>query len=212
MKLYSFFNSSSSYRVRIALALKGLDYEYVPINIRVGQHRTPTYVALNSSASVPTLVDDETSLGQSLAIVDYLDAKYSQPRLIPLDAVLRAQVLEFSSVIGCDIHPVNNLRVLRYLKEQLGVLDDEKEKWYAHWMREGMDAAERLVSKHEPSPFAFGSEPTIADCWLIPQVANALRMKCSIANCPRLTAIYQHCLSLAAFQSAAPERQPDYVD
>jgi maleylacetoacetate isomerase len=211
MKLYSFFNSSTSNRVRIALALKGLAYDYVPVNIRTLEHRAADYVALNASANVPFLVDGDVALGQSLAIVDYLDSMYSEPRLIPQNAVLRAHVLEFASVIGSEMHPINNTRALRYLKEELGVSDAQKNAWYAHWIDDGFAAAERLLTRHGGAPFAFGDQPTLADCWLVPQVANALRMNCKIDKFPRVEAVFRHCMTLSAFQAAAPDRQPDFV-
>lgn len=211
MKLYSFFNSSTSYRVRIALALKGIEYEYVPVNIRTLEHRAADYVAMNASANVPLLVDGDMVLGQSLAIVDHLDTSVPMPRLIPLDLPRRARVLEFASMIGCDIHPINNLRVLRYLKDELGLDDAQKGAWYAHWIGEGLAAAERLLERHGSGPFAFGGEPTLADCWLVPQVANALRMNCPIEKFPRVAAIHRHCAGHRAFQAAAPDRQPDFV-
>ena len=211
MKLYSFFNSSTSMRVRIALALKGLAHEIVPVNIRSLEHRSAGYVDMNASASVPTLVDGEVVLGQSLAIVDYLDATYPNPRLIPTEAQRRARVLELASLIGSDIHPVNNLRVLRYLQDELGISGEQKNAWYAHWIAEGFAAAERLLARHATGPYCFGDAPTLADCWLVPQVGNALRMQCQITAYPRVEAIYRHCMAQPAFQAAAPDRQPDYV-
>jgi maleylacetoacetate isomerase len=211
VKLYSFFNSSTSYRVRVALALKGIAYEYVPVNIRTLEHHAPDYVAMNTSANVPLLVDGDLVLGQSLAIVDYLDGIEPTPRLIPQDLSRRSRVLEFASMIGCDIHPVNNLRVLRYLEEKLGQNAAQKSAWYAHWIDEGFAAGERLLARHGGGPFAFGDAPTIADCWLVPQVANAARMNYPIGKFPRIEAVYRHCASQQAFQAAAPDRQPDFV-
>ncbi|XYI41093.1 glutathione S-transferase N-terminal domain-containing protein [Cupriavidus necator] len=149
MQLYSFFNSSTSYRVRIALALKGLPYDYLPVNIRTGQHREPEYVgSINPSATVPALVDGSFALGQSFAIIDYLDALQPVPRLLPQDPVQRARVLELATLIGCDIHPVNNLRVLRYLQDVLKVTPEQKDAWYRHWIDEGMAGVERLLAQH----------------------------------------------------------------
>ena len=148
MRLYSFFNSSTSYRLRIALALKGLDYSYLPVNIRTGEHRDTQYVVeINPSALVPALVDGEFHLGQSLAIIDYLDTRHPEPRLIPADARERARVLEMSYLIACDIHPVNNLRVLRYLQDELKVTPEQKGAWYRHWIADGMAGVERLLAR-----------------------------------------------------------------
>ena len=210
MQLHSFFNSSTSYRVRIALALKGLAYDYVPVDIRKQAHQAPEFIALNPSANVPLLSDGGTELGQSLAIIDYLDAKYPQTRLIPEDPALRMRVLELSYAIACDIHPVNNLRILRYLKTELGVSDEQKDAWYAHWIAEGLAAVERLLERHGSGPYCFGDAPTMADCCLVPQVANALRMKCDTSAFPRVMAVYQHCEAQAAFKQAAPSAQPDF--
>ncbi|OLL31752.1 maleylacetoacetate isomerase [Burkholderia sp. SRS-W-2-2016] len=212
MQLYSFFNSSTSYRVRIALALKGVDYECVPVNIRVGANRDAHYVAdINPSAAVPALVDGEFQLGQSLAIIDYLDAVFPEPRLIPADPLERARVLEFANLISCDIHPVNNLRVLRYLQDVLKVTTEQKDAWYRHWVAEGMAAVERLLARSNTGPWCFGAQPTLADCCLVPQIANAHRMGCDLGDFPRALAIYRHALEHPAFSAAEPQRQPDYV-
>lgn len=210
MKLYSFFNSSTSYRVRIALALKGLDYEYHPVNIRVGEHRADAYVDLNASASVPTLVDGEVVLGQSLAIMDYLDNRYPEPRLIPDEPLLRAHVLEFASVIACDIHPVNNLRVLGYLRKTMNASDEAVSAWYAHWVEQGLAMAERLLKKQQRHTWCFGEQPSLADICLIPQLANARRMGCDLSSFEQLLRVEEGAREHPAFQAAAPERQPDF--
>lgn len=210
MELYSFFNSSTSYRVRIALALKGLPYDYQGVNIRTLEHRTADFVAKNPSANVPMLVDADVSLGQSLAIIDYLDASYPAVRLIPQDTMARARVLEVATAISCDIHPVNNLRILRYLTDVLGVSDAQKKAWYDHWIAEGLAAVERLLQTHGFGPYCFGDTPTLADCCLVPQVFNASRMGCDTSAYPRVMAVYQHCQQQAAFQQAAPSKQPDF--
>jgi maleylacetoacetate isomerase len=214
MQLYSFFNSSTSYRVRIALALKGLDHDYRPVNIRVGAHRDPAYVAeVNPSAAVPALVtDDGTTLGQSLAIIDYLDARHPEPRLIPADPEARARVLELSTLIACDIHPVNNLRILRYLQDELGATAAQKDAWYKHWVAEGLAAVERLLDRYGSGPFCFGAAPTLADCCLVPQIANAERMGCAFDAYPKTMAVYRHATALPEFAAAAPRRQPDFVE
>jgi maleylacetoacetate isomerase len=213
--LYSFFNSSTSYRVRIALALKGIETTFHGVNIRVGEHRDAQYVAkVNPSAVVPAIVDGDFHLGQSLAIIDWLDGEHPEPRLIPADPVLRAHVLEFSNLIACDIHPVNNLRILKYLTDVLKVTPEQKDAWYRHWIDEGMQAAERLLDEaaaREGGPWCFGSAPTLADACLVPQVANALRMGCDLSAYPRVMAAYRHASAHPAFVKAEPKNQPDYI-
>lgn len=212
MQLYSFFNSSTSWRVRIALALKGLPYDYLPVDIRTGAHRAPDYLEhINPSPVVPALVDGDFHLGQSLAIIDWLDAHYPEPRLIPQDAEARARVFELANLIACDIHPVNNLRVLRYLQDVLGVTPEQKDAWYRHWIAQGMDGVERLLERHGHGPYCFGTTPTLADCCLVPQIANAQRMGCSLIAFPRSLAIFQYASEHPAFEMARPARQPDYI-
>lgn len=212
MKLYSFFNSSTSYRVRIALELKSLNYVYHGVNIRLGEETTIDYVSMAPGKGVPLLIDDNgRQLSQSLAIVCYLDDIQPDVPLIPLDIELKASVLEFYSVIACDIHPVNNLKILHYLQDELGVSGDEKNAWYRHWMAEGLSAAEALLARQPETPFCFGEQPTLADVALIPQIANALRTDCDLSPYPRLMAVFKHCQTLPAFMAAAPSKQPDYA-
>ncbi|STZ77147.1 maleylacetoacetate isomerase [Bergeriella denitrificans] len=210
MKLYGFFNSSASYRVRIALNLKGIDAEHAGVNIRSGAHRDEAYTGINPAALVPALDDDGFRLGQSLAIIDYLDRKYPQPQLIPDEPQLRARVWEFSTLIACDLHPLNNLRVLRYLQQDLGLDEAQKNQWYAHWISDGLSKAETLLRQHGGGAWCFGDAPTLADCCLIPQLANARRMQCDLSPYPTLTRIEAHALAHPAFRSAAPEHQPDF--
>ena len=212
MQLYSFFNSSTSYRVRIALALKGLAFDTIPVNIRAGEHRAGAYVdEVNASATVPAIVDGGVALGQSIAIIDYLDAKYPEPRLVPQDMEARARVLELSMLISCDIHPVNNLRILKYLQGPLGLSATQKDAWYRHWVAEGMAGVERLLDKHGHGAWCFGEAPTLADICLIPQIANAQRMGCDLSAYPRAMAVYAQAATHPAFVAAAPDRQPDYT-
>lgn len=213
LKLYSFFNSSTSYRVRIALALKGLSYQYEGVNIRELANQAVDYVAhVNPSAAVPALDDDGFILGQSMAILDYLDQKYPDTyRLIPVNPQERARVLEFSSVISCDIHPINNLRILRYLTQELQVSPEQKQQWYEHWIQEGLGMAERLLEAHGFGEWCFGDSPTLADCCLVPQMANAERMGCDISVFPRLFAVYKHAQEHEAFKVAQPNQQPDFI-
>lgn len=211
MELYSFFNSSTSYRVRIALALKGLAHEYHGVNIRVLEHRADDYVAKNPSASVPLLIDGGFNLGQSLAIIDYLDNKYpSTARMIPQEIEKRARVLELSNAIAIDIHPINNLRVLKYLTGVMKVTDEQRKAFYNHWIQDGLAAVERLLVAHGSGPYCFGDAPTMADCCLVPQVFNAVRMGCDMSGFPRTMAVFEHCEQQPAFQAAAPSKQPDY--
>jgi maleylacetoacetate isomerase len=197
MQLFSFFSSSTAFRVRIALAIKGVDCEYKAVNLRAGeQHQL-------------ALIDDDFSLGQSLAILDYLDSSYPEPRLIPADPQQRARVLELANVIACDIHPLNNLRVQLYLKNSLGVTEEQKNTWYRHWVEQGFTVVERLLETHGDLPYCFGSAPTVADCCLIPQVWSAARAGTDITAYPRIHAIYHHCMKQPAFIQAAPEHQPD---
>ncbi|MEZ2719870.1 maleylacetoacetate isomerase [Paenalcaligenes hominis] len=213
MKLYSFFNSSTSYRVRIALALKGLDYLYEGVNIRVLANRADEYVQkVNPSAAVPALDDAGFVLGQSMAILDYLDQKYPETyRLLPEDVIQRARILEFASVISCDIHPINNLRVLRYLQSELKLTEAQKKQWYEHWVQDGLAMAERLLEAHGYGEWCFGDQPTLADCCLVPQLANAERMGCDLSAFPRLVSVYQQAITHEAFQRAQPKEQPDFI-
>lgn len=213
MQLYSFFNSSTSYRVRIAMALKGLSYDYHGINLRTGEQRDKGYQELNPAKGVPLLVDDnEVSLSQSMAIIQYLDDTREGHRLIPADPLAKARVLEFSNLIACDMHPVNNLRVLGYLTQKLSATDEQKKEWYRHWIAEGLTAAEALLERYGSGHYCFGDEPTLADCCLVPQVANASRFGCDVSPYKRVMAVYSHCLEHPAFKKAEPSNQPDYID
>jgi len=212
MHLYNFFNSSTSYRVRIALALKGLDYQHHGVNIRVGEQSTEKYMCLNPSKGVPVLVtDDEQHLSQSMAIIDYVDKIYPSPSLIPADNLARSRVLELSNIIACDMHPVNNLRILAYLKKEFGISEEQKKVWYQHWINEGFVAIEILLTRHGHGDYCFGDKPTLADCCLVPQVANALRFGCDLSAFPKVLAVYEHCQQQPAFQKAAPNQQPDFM-
>jgi maleylacetoacetate isomerase len=211
MKLYSFFNSSTSYRVRIALALKGLDYDYAAVDLRAGEQRDGDYRKMSPAGIVPTLVDGDIRLTQSLAIIDYLDQVYPLPRLIPEATALRMKALEIAQTIACEIHPINNLRVLNYLTGQLAVAADAKTAWYKHWVEEGLAAVEALLAEASNGVYCVGDAATVADCCLIPQVANALRMGCDVEKFARVQQIYRHCISLPAFIKAAPQNQIDFL-
>lgn len=213
MDLYNYFYSSTSFRVRIALELKGLDFNYIPVNLRTLEQRSEAYLQRNPAGGVPLLVEGDMSLSQSLAILDYLEQTKPNPALLPSDALARARVLELSYAVACDIHPINNQRVLRYLQSEFGVSDAQKQTWYSHWIAEGLAAVEVLLANEKArggtGPYAFGEQPTWADCCLVPQMSNGLRMQCDVSQYPLAHAVYTHCLAQPAFARAAPFAQPD---
>ena len=212
MQLYSYFRSSAAYRVRIALNLKGLSYEYLPVHMLKdgGQQLTPEYRKVNPTALVPTLVDGDAVIGQSLAIIEYLDETHPEPPLLPADALGRARVRDLALGIACDTHPLNNLRVLKYLKHTLGVDEDAKNAWYRHWVQQGLGALEaQLAASSAAGRFCHGDTPTIADLCLVPQVFNAQRFGCDLSAMPNVLRIDAACRELPAFDAAAPGKQPD---
>jgi maleylacetoacetate isomerase len=206
VKLYTYFRSSAAYRVRIALNFKGVPYESAAVNLLKGEQREEAYSAVNPQKRIPSLDIGGTTLIQSPAILEYLDEVYPEPPLLPVGAVNRAKVRAIASIIGCDIHPLNNLGPLNYLKKKLGHDQATVDAWYAHWVREGFDAIEALI---EPGPYACGSRVTLADIYLVPQVFNARRFNISLHDYPKIVAVDAACAELRAFQDAAPERQPD---
>lgn len=212
MNLYSYFRSSAAYRVRIALNLKGLAYRTLPVHLlRDGgeQHR-PAYRAVNPAGLVPALEDRGHTLTQSLAILEYLEEQYPQTPLLPQGSADRARVRAIAQSIACEIHPLNNLRVLQYLSGTLGLGEEQKNAWYRHWVGEGLGAVERLLADDpRTGAFCHGDRPTLADCCLVPQVFNARRFGCELDAMPTILAIVARCQSLEAFQRAAPEHQPD---
>ncbi len=212
MQLFNFFNSSTSYRVRIALALKGLSYQHHGVNIRIGEQSSAEHIKLNPSKGVPVLItNDGQKLSQSMAILDYLELTYPDTPLLPKDTLARARVLEVCHLIASDMHPVNNLRLLSYLKQQLNVSDEQKTAWYQHWIKEGFEALESRLNEYGHGEYCFGDQATLADCCLVPQVANALRFGCDLSAFTKVLAIYEHCQQNAAFQQAAPNQQPDFI-
>jgi maleylacetoacetate isomerase len=211
MQLYSFFNSSTSFRVRIALALKGLPYDYAGINLRSGEQGRDNYRKLSPAGIVPVLVEDGVVLTQSRAIKDNLDRRYPGPRLVPDDPLPRARALEIAHTVACDIHPLNNVRVLKYLTGTLDVSDTARFDWYRHWVDEGLNSVDVLLARLPVSEYCVGDAPTVADICLVPQVANALRMGCDLSRFTRVMAVYEHCMRKPAFVGAAPQNQPDYV-
>lgn len=209
MKLYSYFRSSAAYRVRIALNLKQLDYVIQPVHLLKNEQQQESYIALNPSQLVPSLIDQDQSFIQSLNILEYLEERYPSLPLLPTDLVERANVRAFSQTIACDIHPLDNLRVLKYLKHELAVNDEQKNQWYQHWIIEGFKSLEMQL-KDSNGQFCFGTQATFADCCLIPQVYNAKRFNVDLSDFPKIQSIDQHCLSLPAFLKATPEQQPDW--
>lgn len=210
MKLYNYFRSSAAYRTRIALALKGLDYEYISIHLAQGKQYEKSFGAMNPQNLVPVLDDEGHLLTQSLAIIEYLDETHPQPPLLPADALGRHRVRSLALVSACEIHPVNNLRVLNYLTQTLKVTDAERLEWYRHWVTLGFTALEaRLASEAETGTYCHGESVTIADIVLVPQVANARRFDVDMAPFPTVARIDATCRGLEAFQQAAPENQPD---
>jgi maleylacetoacetate isomerase len=212
MKLYTYFRSSAAYRVRIALNLKGLKYEAVPVHLLKGggEQLSEGYRHINPSALVPALQDERGTLTQSMAILEYLEETHPDVPLLPADPLGRARVRELCQIVACDIHPLNNLRVLRYLVRQLGVDDEAKNAWYRHWVREGLAAFEaHLARDAATADFCHGETPTLADCFLVPQVFNAQRFEIDIAAYPNIARINATCATLPAFEHAHPSRQPD---
>ena len=211
MKLYTFWRSSAAYRVRIALNLKGVDYQSIPIHFRKegGQHKTPEFLARNPQGLLPVLEDDDNTVLQSLAIIDYLDSKCPNPRLIPEDVADRSQVNALSQIIACEIHPLNNLRVLQYLRQQLGQDDEGVNRWVQHWVAEGFAAFEKIISHTSEGEYAFGDNVTLADVCLVPQVYNAERFGCDMSSYPTINAVTAHLRGIQAFANAAPEQQAD---
>ncbi len=210
MKLYDYFRSSAAYRVRIALNLKGLGYEHIPVNLLKGEEGETAYQELNPQGLVPTLVDDGKVLTQSLAICEYLEERYPEPSLLPGDAMERARVRSLAMAVACDIHPVNNLRLLKYLVTELGASEAQKLAWYRHWITEGFEAIEVMLNDSDQTgTFSHGDTPTLADLCLVPQVYNARRFEVDLTPFPSIVRIDNNCLELDAFQKAKPENQPD---
>jgi maleylacetoacetate isomerase len=210
MKLHNYFRSSASYRVRIALNLKALDYEYVSCHLRRGDHRSEAFRKLNPHALVPALETDGAILTQSLAIIEYLEETHPQPALLPSDPLQRARVRAIALSIACEIHPLDNLRVLAYLQNQLGLDEDARNAWYHHWIHtEFRVLEERLEREHDTGLYCHGDQPTLADICLVPQVANAQRFNVDLDHYPTIMRINHQCLKLDAFAKAMPAMQPD---
>lgn len=212
MKLYNYFRSSASFRVRIALNLKGLAYDYIPVHLTRagGQQFAPAFRALNPDALIPVFDDGGAIVTQSLAILEYLDETHPEPPLLPGNTLERAYVRSFALTIACEIHPLNNLRVLRYLVHQLHASEDAKNAWYRHWVEQGLTALEtRVVAEGRSGRHVLGDRATLADVVLVPQIFNAQRFDCRLDQVPTLMRIFDHCMELPAFVDAQPTRQPD---
>ena len=209
MELYNYFRSSASWRVRIALALKRLDHDYLPIHLVKNEQSSPEYMATSGTGLVPLLVlDDGQKLHQSMAIIEYLDETVPEPPLLPRDALGRARVRALAQDIACEIHPLNNVRVLGYLGGTLGLGDDAKSAWIHRWIEGGLAVVERQLAA-QPSTFCHGETPGLADCVLVPQIFNAQRFKCNLENLPNVMRVHAACMALEAFSSTQPSACPD---
>lgn len=209
--LYSYWRSSAAYRVRIGLHLKGLDFAVAPVHLLKdgGQQHAPDYVALNPQQLVPTLRHGERTLRQSLAILEYLDEVWPQQPLLPNTARDRARVRALAQLVACDLHPLNNLRVLQFFEHEWNVPQAERDEWVRHWIVQGLQAFEQLLGDGGSGRFCHGDQPGLADCCLVPQLYNARRFGVDVGAWPAIRAVEQACLALPAFQAAAPEAQPD---
>ena len=208
MKLFNYFRSSASYRVRIALALKGLDYDYMPVHLVRSEQLEESYAAVSAARLVPLLQDGDAVVTQSLAIIEYLDETHPQPPLMPADPLGRARVRALALDIACEIHPLNNLRVLRYLVGPLKIASDDKDRWYRHWVETGLEVVERqLAAAH--SRYCHGDSPTLADCTLVPQIFNAQRFDCRLDHVPNVMRVFASCMKLEAFDKTQPSACPD---
>lgn len=213
MKLYNYFRSSASFRVRIALELKGLAYGYIPVHLVKNEQLSPEFAAIAPERLVPLLEVDGRHLSQSLAIIEYLDEAHPEPPLLPADPLGRARVRALAQDIACEIHPLNNLRVLRYLVRQMGVSEDAKNAWYRHWVESGLEAVERhLAGSPETGTYCHGDAPTLADCVLVPQIFNAQRFECQLDHVPTVMRVFEHCMRHQAFIAAQPSQCPDAQD
>jgi maleylacetoacetate isomerase len=215
MKLYTFHRSSASFRVRIALNLKGISYEALPVHLSKdgGDQNLAAFKKINPQSLVPVLIDDAGhSMNQSLAIMEYLEEAYPEPPLLPEKALDRARVRSLALAIACEIHPLNNLRVLQYLTNELSITEDQKKAWYKHWVEQGLAYFEqRLAGDRIAGRFCHGDSPTFADCCLVPQIFNAQRFECNLSAVPSAMRIFESCMELEAFQAASPARQIDAV-
>lgn len=213
MKLYNYFRSSASYRVRIALALKGLPWDYVSVHLAKGEHRQPAFSELVADPLVPMLeLDDGTRLSQSMAIIEYLDEAYPTPPLLPPDVLGRTRVRALAQSIACEIHPLNNLRVLKYLVKEMGLDEAHKNRWYAHWVRQGLESFEQQLASAPSGRYCHGDLPGMADCLLVPQLFNAQRFQVPLDGLERVQRVWDACMALDAFSQTQPSACPDAED
>jgi maleylacetoacetate isomerase len=211
MKLYGYFRSSAAYRVRIALNLKGVKYQQAFIHLRKGEQSAPAYLAMNPQGLVPALEEDDQVFIQSMAIIEYLDETHPEPPLLPGHPADRTRVRALAEIVACDIHPINNLRILRYLAHPLGHDEAAVKEWYNHWIALGFEAMEKMLAADGMAgDFCHGDSPTLADICLVPQVANAARYRLDMSPYPTIARIAANCSKLEAFREAAPENQPDF--
>ena len=208
MKLHHFFRSGTSHRLRIALNLKGLAYDYKAVHLLKNEQFNESYAAVSASRLVPLLRDGDATVTQSMAIIEYLDETHPQPPLLPADALGRARVRAIAQDIACEIHPLNNLRVLRYLTHDLKLSEDDKNRWYRHWVETGLEAVERQLAA-QPGRHCHGDTPTLADCCLVPQVFNAQRFDCRLEHVPQVMRVFEACMALPAFDKTQPKYCPD---
>ena len=208
MELYNYYRSSASYRVRIALALKGLAYDYRAVHLQRNEQQSESYAAVSASRLVPLLRDGDAVVTQSIAIIEYLDETHPAPPLLPKTPLERARVRALAFDIACEIHPLNNLRVLRYLVGPLKLAEDDKNRWYRHWVETGLEVVERQLAA-QPATFCHGETPTLADCVLVPQIFNAQRFDCRLDHVPNVMRVFENCMKLEAFERTRPEACPD---
>ena len=209
MKLYTYFRSSAAFRVRIALHLKGIAYEPAFVHLAKGEHLQPAYAKINPQGLLPALQVDGTLLAQSIAIMEYLEETHAQPPLLPADPLARARVRSLSLIVACEIHPLNNPRVLKYVKNALGHSQDEVNAWYRHWIADGLAKVEAELARPGTGRHCHGDTPTMADCCLVPQIFNAQRFECDLEPYPTLMRVFDACMQLDAFDRAQPSKQPD---
>ena len=213
LKLHNFFRSSAAHRVRIALALKGLEYEYVSVNIGPAlEQKSDSYLQINPQGLVPTLEHDGECITQSLAIIEYLEERFPEPEILPKDSLTRARARAFAGAIASEMHALNNSGLHRFLEQEMQVDGERRQKWYLHWAKLGFTALEAVLANGKEMPFCFGDKPSLADIFLVPQHLNCRRFGMPLAEYPRLNRIAERCENMPAFQAAAPEAQPDYIE